>query len=126
MRISAIGFLAFAACLGIAGGSALAAPPASKIVTATHARVNAEGTKAPKAKVHHIAGEVVSVSDTDLVISHKRGKAMEHITFHLTAETKKEGEVAEGKQVMVYYTVEKAEKTATRIREITPKGKPKK
>jgi hypothetical protein len=80
--------------------------------------------KAKGPVTHVVIGEIVSASDTSLVVSHGRGKAKKEDTFTLTSETKKEGEPAAGDRARIYYRAEGTEMTATRV-DVLPKAKPK-
>jgi hypothetical protein len=80
--------------------------------------------KAKAAMTHKAVGEIVSVSDTSLVLSHGLGKAKKETTFTLTSDTKKKGELAEGERAAVWYRAEGNEMTATRV-DVLPKAKPK-
>ncbi len=59
-----------------------------------------EATAKPKS--HMASGEIVSISDTELVLTKVRGKK-ENVTIELTADTKKTGEMAPGTKVIVGY-----------------------
>ncbi len=63
---------------------------------------------------HQATGEVTSVSDTSLTITQARTK--KELTFSITPDTKKQGEIAQGKRVRVYYTEANGQLTATSIR----------
>jgi Cu/Ag efflux protein CusF len=96
-------------------------------VGATTASAQQEATKTQKAEKttrrtakaaaptrHQATGEVTSVSDTSLTITQARTK--KELTFSITPETKKHGEIAQGKHVRVYYTEANGQLTATAIR----------
>lgn len=80
--------------------------------------------KAKGPAIHRAVGEIVSVSATDLVLSHGWGKTKKEMTFTLTSETKKKGELAKGERAEVYYQVEGKVMTATHV-VVLPKAKPK-
>ncbi len=107
--VAFVAVLMFAATVAWAGQQKPAAKPAAK---------------AKKPAVHSAVGEIVSVSDTSLVLSHGWGKAKKESTFTLTSETTKKGEPAAGDRARVYYRMEGKEMTATHI-VVLPKAKPK-
>jgi translation elongation factor P/translation initiation factor 5A len=69
-----------------------------------------------KAVVHHETGTVSSVTGTELVLAHKwRGKE-EKAKFTLDSSTKKEGSIAQGGHVTVYYHFEDGQRVATELK----------
>jgi hypothetical protein len=80
--------------------------------------------KTKKPAIHHVVGEIVSVSGTSLVVSHGRGKMKKESTFALTSETTKKGEPAEGERARVSYRMEGKEMMATHVT-VLPKKMPK-
>jgi hypothetical protein len=107
--VTFVAVLLFAATMAWAGQQKPAAKPAAK---------------AKRPVVHSAVGEIVSVSDTSLVLSHGLGKAKKETTFTLTSETTKKGEPAAGERARVSYRVEGKEMVATHVA-VLPKAKPK-
>lgn len=72
--------------------------------------------KAPADKVQVASGEVVSLSDTNLVLSHKvKGKA-EQTTYAINGETKKVGDPQAGVKATVHYKAENGQDVATLVK----------
>jgi len=72
--------------------------------------------KAPAAKMQVATGDVVSVSDTSLTLSHKVKGKMEQTSYTLTSETKREGTVESGAKATVHYKMESGQELATLVK----------
>ena len=84
--------------------------------------------KTAMATVHHERGTISSMDANELILDHTwRGKE-EKTKFTLNPETKKEGSVAKGDHVMVYYHFQKGQRIATELKSVTttPKTETKK
>lgn len=117
MRITRWLSVVAGACLLVVPAAMTAAVVTSQQAASQEKKAPAATTKAAKAKPavrHQATGEVVSVSDTSLTITQARTK--KELTFNITSDTKKEGEIAQGKRVRVYYTEANGQRNATQIR----------
>jgi len=72
--------------------------------------------KAPAAKMQVATGDVVSVSDTSLTLSHKVKGKLEQTTYALTSDTKREGNVDSGAKATVHYKSENGQDVATLVK----------
>ncbi len=72
--------------------------------------------KAPKAKMHVASGQIVSIDDSKLVLSHKVKGKEEQTSFAVNQETKREGDLAAGAKATVHYTSNAGENTATSVK----------
>jgi hypothetical protein len=75
-------------------------------------------TKAASSQMHTrvASGNIVSVDDNKLVLSHKvKGKAQE-MSFDLTPSTHKTGKLQAGSKATVHYRVENGNNVATDVR----------
>jgi hypothetical protein len=107
-------------CFGLATASHAAAfgnaKPATKTATADTA----------KKTVHEMTGTVSSITDSELVLTHK-WKGQEHETkFTLNSATKKDMTVEKGNQVTVLYQYENHQRTATELKPVEKKTTPEK
>ena len=83
-----------------AGGAALAAQTPSTTTPKTHEEI----------------GTVSSMTNSDLVLSHLVRGQQEDTTFKMDCNTKKEGTIAKGARVAVYFKAENHERVATEIK----------
>lgn len=96
------------------GLSPMAGSPAS--VAAIAASPISAQKPAAGAKTHQATGEVLSVTATEFVILHARGRARQRMAFTLSDETSGRGELAKGKRVTVFYREVNGRRIAVRIR----------
>jgi hypothetical protein len=66
--------------------------------------------------VHHMMGTISSVSDSDLVLSHKWKGKSEETKFALDSQTKKEGTLAKGSEATVAYHFQNHQRMATDVK----------
>jgi hypothetical protein len=76
-----------------------------------------------KATVHHERGTVSSMAANELILDHTWKGKEEKTKFTLNSDTKKEGNVAKGDHVTVYYRFEKGQRIATDLRTVENKSK---
>ncbi len=78
--------------------------------------------------VHHEMGTVSSVTAKELTLDHTWKGKQEKTAFTLDSSTKKEGNVAQGEHVTVYYRLEKGQRIATdlKVASSQPKSEAKK
>jgi hypothetical protein len=110
--------LAAVSGMGTAKGAALRprlAPPPSPAKAHAPA-TRAKRPRSPKPKTHQATGEILSVTPTQLLLLHARGKTRQKMQFVLTPDTRKSGEVVKGARVTVYYRDIQGRRTAFRIR----------
>jgi hypothetical protein len=94
----------------IASASLWAKAPKAQKTTA------AATEKAPKAKMHVASGQIVSIDDSKLVLSHKVKGKEEQTSFAVNQDTKREGDLATGAKATVHYTSNAGENTATSVK----------
>jgi Cu/Ag efflux protein CusF len=68
---------------------------------------------APGRGIRHLSGEIVSFTDSSMVVSH--GAWKQKTTFVLNPETKREGTLKVGEKVKVEYQIQGKENTATLV-----------
>jgi hypothetical protein len=114
----------------IAIAAMLAFPVASFAQTAPAAPAKSTATKpaasSKKVATKSASGTVKSVSDSQLVITHGKGKSAKDETFVVNASTTKTGTIENGAHVAVHYTVDGSTMTATTITASAPKAAAKK
>jgi hypothetical protein len=107
--------LTLAAALVLTAGVALATQSKTTNPQTTKASVTPTSTSA----VHHEMGTVASVTSNELVLDHTWKGKQEKTNFTLDSATKKEGNVKQGDQVVVYYHIEKGQRIATELKAST-------
>jgi RNA-splicing ligase RtcB len=88
----------------------------STVASNTAKEKQAAAAKTPAVKMHVATGQVVSISDTTLVLSHKVKGKMEQTSYTLTSETKREGTVESGAKATVHYKMESGQELATLVK----------
>ena len=102
--------------LFLAGGSIAWAAQAKAPSQASPAKETKAGLETREAKTHQLTGAVSSFTDTSLVISHGPKAKKAETTLVLSPETKKEGTLANGVKVTVFYRAEGNDKVARRVK----------
>jgi hypothetical protein len=69
-----------------------------------------------QATVHHEAGTVNSISNSDLVLQRNYKGKTHDVKFMLNSNTKKDGTINKGERVEVYYKHQKNERIATEVK----------
>lgn len=115
----------------IAIAAMLAFPVASFAQTAPAAPAKSTAASTKSAATKKVAsksasGTVKSISDSQLVITHGKGKSAKDETFVVNASTTKTGTIETGTKVSVHYTSEGSTMTATAIMASAPKAAAKK
>jgi len=86
-------------------------------------RASSSGPHTVKASLHHESGKVSSLAGNELTLDHTwKGKA-EKTKFTLNADTKKEGNIAQGDSVTVYYHFAKGHRVATELKALGANSK---
>jgi hypothetical protein len=106
--------LALASALILTAGVALASRSSGTNSTKQTSQ-SATHTKSTSV-THHRMGTVSSLTANELILDYT-WKGKEHKTnFTLDSETKKEGNIAQGDRITVYYHFEKGQRVATEIK----------
>jgi hypothetical protein len=109
--------VAAALALGTSG-FALAArtntPASTNSKTATSTAKTATSTA--KTVTHHEMGTIDSITDSDLVLTHKYNGKVENTKFVVNADTKKDGTIDKGSEATVYYKFSNHQRVATEIK----------
>ena len=95
------------------GGIALHAQTATTNST-SKTTTNTTSTKATT--THHEMGTVDSITNSELLLTHKRMGKTENTKFTMNAGTKKDGTINKGEQVEVYYHVQNKERIASEVK----------
>jgi ABC-type enterochelin transport system substrate-binding protein len=91
------------------GASAFAAQTSSQ-------KSSAQNSNAAQVAVHEELGTVKSMTDSELVLTHDVNGIQEDTAFKLDPSTKKEGAIAEGVYVTLYYKTQNKERIATEVK----------
>lgn len=97
MRIRVFALIVLAVCFGVG----TATVPAMAVVPAVPAP--AKIFKRTRPKLHQATGELLSISNSRLLLLHARGRLKQRMVFVLTPRTKKEGVFVKGERIRVYY-----------------------
>jgi predicted porin len=106
----------------LAVGLFLIAGGAMAVQTSGTSSAKQENTKATSSTIHHEMGTVASVTANELVLDHTWKGKDEKTKFTLDSATKKEGNVAQGDHVTIYYHLENGQRVATELK--TSSAKP--
>jgi hypothetical protein len=91
------------------GNSALAAQTSSQ-------KSPTKDSNTAQAAVHEELGTIRSMTDSELVLTHDVNGVQEDTTFKLEPSTKKEGAVAQGTYVTLYYKDQNHERIVTKLK----------
>lgn len=112
MRIRVLALIVLAACFGV-GAAAL---PSMAVAPAIPATVKI--AKRTRPKLHQATGELLSLSSSQLLLLHARGRLKQRMAFVLTPRTKKEGVFVKGERIRVYYYEVNGRRLIERMRRV--------
>jgi Domain of unknown function (DUF5666) len=109
---------AFAVALFIMAGGVMASQTkGSTSATSTKATTKTTASTA----VHHEMGTISSLTSNELTLDHTWKGKEEKTKFTLESSTKKEGNIAQGDHVTVYYHLDNGQRVATEVKALGTK-----